>query len=320
MRPRAFALYGVKIAVSASALVYLSRQIDLAALGGRITAFWSWNLLAAEVFFVAGVALANRRWQIILERQGSPVSFWTLFRIGWIANFFGMFLPAGAGRDLVRGAYLTRLDIRVLESTRSILTDRFVGFGGLVLLSVPCLAWIFWAHPETRVVAWALALVCGGLVLGLLLLKTAVPRLEDGRLARGEGFMARAIRLLSMIARDFLDPSLAGRPLVLSCLTQTTLIASVYSIGVLDGAQTAPLWAYVLFLPVIFLLIQLPISVAGLGVREAAFVSLFGAVGIAAEASLAVSLTFFALAVINNIAGAAFYMLRGDGAAAPKST
>ena len=129
VNPRALALYGVKIAVSAGALFYLSRQIDLAALGGRITAFWSWNLLAAEVFFLAGLALANRRWQIVLERQGSPVSFWRLFRIGRIGNFFGMFLPAGVERDLVRGAYLTRLDIRVLENTRSILTDRFVGFG-----------------------------------------------------------------------------------------------------------------------------------------------------------------------------------------------
>ena len=132
--------------------------------------------------------------------------------------------------------------------------------------------------------------------------------------------MARAIRPLFRIAGDFLDPRLAARPLVLSCLAQATLIASVYSIGIFVGPQAAPFWAYLLFLPVIFLLIQLPISVAGLGVREATFVSLFGSVGISAEPSLTVSLTFFALAVINNIAGAAFYMLRGAGVVAPKST
>lgn len=311
MRPRALAFGGFKIALSAGALYYLSRQIDLAALGNQITAFWSWNLVLAEVFFVISVGFANQRWQIILEQQGSPVPFWTLFRIGWIATFFGLFMPAGAGRDLVRGAYLSRFDIRVLAITRSILTDRFVGFVSLLLLSVPCLAWVFWSHRELSALGWALTLVSGGLVLGLIVLKLVIPGLDKALSENGVGLVARAARLLSRIGRDFLDLRLAGRPLALSCLAQATMIATVYSIGVLGGLGDASWWAYPLFLPVIFLVTQLPISVAGLGVREAAFVTLFGTIGIAPEASLAVSLTYFALAVANNIVGLVVYLLDG---------
>lgn len=309
MRPRTLALYGIKIAVSVGALYYLSRQIDLAAVGEQITTFWSWNLVLAEVFFVASLGFANRRWQIVLEQQGSPVPFWPLFRIGWIANFFGLFMPAGAGRDLVRGAYLSRLDIRILEITRSILTDRFVGFASLILLSVPCMTWMFWARRELHAIAWTLALVSGSLVLGLFLLTAAAHRLNESLSSNGDGLRARFVSWLSRIALDLLDPRLACRPLALSCLAQVTMIATVCSIGVFGQAEAASLWPYFLFLPVIFLLVQLPISVAGLGVREAAFVTLFGAVGFPPEASLAVSLTYFALAVVNNIAGAGIYLL-----------
>ncbi len=312
MRLRALALFGFKISVSIGILYYLSQRMDLSGLGGRIAALWSWNLLIAEVFFVVGLALGIRRWQIILAWQGSPLAFWQLFRIGWIASFFGMFLPAGAGRDVVRGAYLLRLGVSILGITRSVLTDRFVGVVSLSLLSLPCIAWLFWESPELGAVAWFLALVCFGLGLALLALRVVLPKLEQSAKSTGRGLLMRAARPLSSVARDLLDLRLAGWPLALSCLAHGAMVASVYSIGGLGNEDAAPLWTYALFLPAILLLTQLPISVAGLGVREAAFVSLFGVVGIAPEVALAMSLTFFALVVVNNIGGVGLYLLSGE--------
>jgi uncharacterized membrane protein YbhN (UPF0104 family) len=77
------------------------------------------------------------------------------------------------------------------------------------------------------------------------------------------------------------------------------------------GGFSAPLWSQPLFLPVIFLLSQLPISIAGIGVREAAFVSLFTTVGATAEQALALSLAYFTLSVVNSLVGGVVYLAFG---------
>jgi uncharacterized membrane protein YbhN (UPF0104 family) len=64
---------------------------------------------------------------------------------------------------------------------------------------------------------------------------------------------------------------------------------------------------YFLFIPLIMLVMQVPVTVSGLGTGQVAFDALFGQVGVPASQAVALSLLFIALGFIGNVPGAFLY-------------
>jgi len=311
MRPRTLALFGLKLAISAGALYYVTRQIDFATLANHFPSPWSWQVLVAEACFLVALLVSVFRWQLILRWQGHDLPFRPLWSITWISNFFTLLLPGGIGRDVARGIYLARFRIGALEVTRSILTDRFIGLVSVVVLSVPCMIFALSSSGPLHVMGWLLLALCLGLPAGLWLCHWLDRRYYGQKIAAGESRIERVVHAVAAILRDFRTPRLFGLPFLQSCAMMGATILCVMAISGATGGLSAPLWSQPLFLPVIFLLSQLPISIAGIGVREAAFVSLFGAVGATAEQALALSLAFFTLGVANNLIGGVVYLAFG---------
>jgi len=309
MRARTLALLAVKLAISAGALVYVGRQIDFEALKNHIPNPWSWHFLVAEICFLAAFWISVHRWHLILKWQGQDVPLSPLWIIAWISNFFAMLLPGGIGRDISRGVYLTRFQIGALKITRSILTDRFIGLVTVVILSVPCMIFALTVPGPLVPLGWMLLALCVGLPAGLWFCHEVDRRYRGLETGPGGPWMARLIHAGAAILRDFREPRLFGLPFLQSCLMMGATILCVMSIAGATGGLSAPLWSQPLFLPAILLLSQLPISIAGIGVREAAFVSLFGAVGASAEQALSLSLAYFTLAVLNNLTGGLAYLM-----------
>ena len=73
-----------------------------------------------------------------------------------------------------------------------------------------------------------------------------------------------------------------------------------------------PVLYYFVIMPTIILLTLLPISIAaGLGVREAAFVHLFGLVGMAGDAAFSLSLFVYVISFAAGLPGAWMYARSG---------
>ena len=73
-----------------------------------------------------------------------------------------------------------------------------------------------------------------------------------------------------------------------------------------------PVQYYFVIMPTIILLTLLPISIAaGLGVREAAFVHLFGLVGMAGDAAFSLSLFVYVISFAAGLPGAWMYARSG---------
>ena len=70
-----------------------------------------------------------------------------------------------------------------------------------------------------------------------------------------------------------------------------------------------PLAAYFALIPIIVLVIQIPITVNGLGTAQVAFKYLFLPLGTPAPQVVAVSILFLALGVIGTLPGAALYLM-----------
>src|SRR3546814_3733401 len=85
------------------------------------------------------------------------------------------------------------------------------------------------------------------------------------------------------------------------------VVAAAWALG-LDF----PIAHFFIFVPIVNLLTQIPLTVGGLGLREAGFVSLFGVVGMNAESALALSLLVYAMSVAATLPGAWFFLRRGE--------
>ena len=73
-----------------------------------------------------------------------------------------------------------------------------------------------------------------------------------------------------------------------------------------------PLAYYMIFVPITSLVLVLPISFAGLGVREGAYVFLFTQAGAVPEVALSMSLLVYVLGtVVPGLIGGIIYVLRG---------
>jgi hypothetical protein len=69
----------------------------------------------------------------------------------------------------------------------------------------------------------------------------------------------------------------------------------------------APAWSYFLFVPLIVIIMQLPVTVSGLGTSQLAFGVFFAQVGVPGAQAVALSLLFVALGLVGNLPGALLY-------------
>jgi uncharacterized protein (TIRG00374 family) len=100
--------------------------------------------------------------------------------------------------------------------------------------------------------------------------------------------------------------------LVASVSVQLLRIVQAWLLGRGLGIE-ASLVVYFAFVPVILLVMQLPVTVSGLGTSQWAFQALFARAGVAAAPAVALSLLFVALGVVGNLPGAMIFAMRGRG-------
>lgn len=242
----------------------------------------------------AGLALVvhmvqARRLQILARALGLEWTWWKVLEIHLSSMAYGLVLPGGnLSGTAVRAYKLGRRSRQFTQAAAALLVDRvmataFLGLTGLVCLIVSPL-------PEP----WAFGLVLAGLtVVGLLALLPAavgvgslpgIGRLEPlpviGKIVVK---LAKLPRVPMMVlARAALLATLSHAAGIVVCVyvaRSVGLTLEVFSVGV---ARALMLVAALL-----------PITVAGIGVRESAAVVVLGAMDEATGPALAFSLLFF---------------------------
>jgi uncharacterized membrane protein YbhN (UPF0104 family) len=261
-------------------------------------------IILATGFWILSQAVAAYRWKIILAEELLPWSY--LLRLYLIGAFFGLFLPTSVGGDAVRAAAAARSSERPGGAVATVLIDRAFGFlatiayalVGLVVapesLATLSRSEMRWHAPGTTGTILLLGLV------GVALL--ALSRVDRLRGFWNEG-MAALKRLLRAPSRLLSVAGLAGITQGLIILLWLTLAAGM-NLGI--PAATF-LWA----VPVVSLSALLPLTFAGLGVREGVWLLLLAGSSIAPADILAFSLLYFACNILVGLLGAFLFVSSG---------
>jgi uncharacterized protein (TIRG00374 family) len=302
----------LRILVSGALLVWVLKQADLQEIASTIAgANFLW-IVAAFGVNSAGNLLGAWRWQLLLRSQNRRLPLLNLLGSYLVGLFFNMFLPSTIGGDVVRATSAKKTGGGTLtENLTVVLVERLIGLlatlslGGLAAISGiagridPRLPWVL---------AGLLAMALAGLLLALNarvrhLILQLVARVPIAFVRLTVGKMLAAFELFSR-ARGTL---LANY--VLSLGFQLLLIVHFWLVQFAFG-QTIPFPTYVAIVPLVFCVMLLPISINGLGVRESAFVWFLTRAGMDPASAVALSLSSFAIALVQGIIGSIVHLTR----------
>jgi uncharacterized protein (TIRG00374 family) len=267
-------------------------------------------ITAATLVNVATVPVMALRWKLLLRAKRISVPIAWLTRTYFVALFLGQFLPAAIGGDAVRAVELGRRTQAAPEAVASVLIDRLVGVVSLVALAVLAYA-AGGGRGDRPEVAVAEALF-GLAALGILALLFSAG--------------------LRGLAARYLEPRVAGRQLAAGQRFYDALheyrdhratLAAVCGLALaVQAARVGTIWMLVQALrldvpvseifaagPVLFAALILPVSLNGIGVREAVFVS-FLRDSTTAEQAIALGVAFFAIGTATALVGAPILLAR----------
>jgi hypothetical protein len=285
--------------VDLGAMVAAIRQVRLDLLALLIAAIFAARLMSAL------------RWYVLLRGLHSAVSYTGVLRLTFVSDFIGYFSPGSLGVDALRLYGMSRTTSNLASSATSMLVERMLAFLALIVLVLIGLAFqLPVLPPEIGRLAWVgLALLVLALVglMGPPFRRTTLWLLSYRRLTR---FQSGAQKVYRSLDQYRARPGLLASSFVIAVLFQLMRCANT-AIGAAAFGVHLPFLLYVVIMPVIILITLLPISIAGLGVRELGFVYLFGQVGMPAEVALSLSLLTRLLTILLAVPGAWFYARRG---------
>jgi len=306
------ALVGVKVAVSLALLAYLFSITDLAALEERVRSADLLLLAAAVGAYVAMLALATWRWQVLLEGLGVAAPLRRLTASYLVATFFNNFLPSNIGGDVVRVRDGSRITGSTAASLAVVGIDRILGFGALYVLAAAAFVLggpVVREFAGARVVLAGLALLFGALAYIFFRPGTARAMMSASRLNRiewiREQFEAAQGAVHAYRARMRTVWLAFAASLALQALAVWYYVAVARALRIPLSASAA-----FLMVPLCGLLQAVPVSFNGWGLREGLFTVYFGQVGLPKESALAFSLVGAGLVVLLSLSGAVAWMGR----------
>lgn len=302
---------GVRMAFGIGLLGLLFTQVDLAAMAAEISALRLDLLMVLVVAIFVARMIGALRWYLLLRGLHRGVSYAGILRLTFISDFIGYFTPGSLGIEAVRLYGMARTTSDLALTATSMLIERMLSFLAVIVLVLAALTFqLPGLPPEIGYLAWLALAILGVAVSGLM-----APRLRRLTLwALSHPLLLRVYHAAQKVHRS-LDQYRA-RPAVLVATFAISLVAQLgrCAIVAIGAAAFGVHLSFVLFLvivPVIMLINMLPISIAGLGVRELGFVYLFGQVGVPAEVALSLALLIRVLTILLAAPGAWFYVRRG---------
>lgn len=299
---------------AAGLLVFVLRGVDLRALGASLAAApgWAWAVPAA-LLSVNSVVHAARIWLLFPAPRPPLVE---VLRCILLGNFVGMALPTGGG-EAMKALGLSRLTPQPGQAVMALLTSRLLELPPWGLL-------VWWGAFEVLPgrldswvpIAWVVGLAFNGVFVAAVLVHAYAGALLRGpRGARVPAAMRARIEGFAAFRPSLADLVLCGVGAVpfaaLNCLVVWALLLAV--------GWPVPYGDVLGLVPSMDVVISLPLTVAGAGVRETMFWHALAPWGVPAEVALTVCWLRWSGDVFRAAVGGLWWGVSGAGPAVART-
>jgi uncharacterized protein (TIRG00374 family) len=269
------------------------------------------------VFFLFFVHfyIGTFRWRALAKLHNADPRLSYLFLSYMVANFFNNFLPSTIGGDIVRMYDTWRSGASKAGAAATIFVERVLVVLALALLAAVGIFLLGVGDFLSSELQWLVGILIIGLLSIVVLLfyppawwTQLIQRFADSSVTP----VSRVAEIVLRVSGEFQGArKTLALALFLSFLVQGNVILEYYLIGVAIGIDLHPT-IFVAIVPLALVMIMLPVSINGIGLREGVFTVLFGLFGVGVASALLFSWIFYALFVAHGILGGIVYIFRKD--------
>ncbi|HUU00633.1 MAG TPA: lysylphosphatidylglycerol synthase transmembrane domain-containing protein [Myxococcota bacterium] len=267
-----------------------------------------WFLLAVAIKGI-GILAGVIRWRLLLHAQKIELRFANLGGAYLVGRFFGSFLPSTIGLDAYRTYYAAVRSRRVAETVAVTMIEKIIGLVALSALAIVVMP--FGARLLDTRALWVLGLAISApfaVAFGLLFGPGLFRRMSDWLGRRGGMVSAGLSRLTGAVAGLGMQRgrlfTAVGLGLIIHGATSAMYLATAQAVGAEVVAGE------ILFVgPLMILATLVPVSIAGIGVREGVFVFFLTRVGLPTEQAVLLGFLGFLAGEIYSLAGGAIWAL-----------
>ncbi|HEV2104541.1 MAG TPA: lysylphosphatidylglycerol synthase transmembrane domain-containing protein [Candidatus Eisenbacteria bacterium] len=308
---RSLLLLGAKVAFSVLLFAFLLRRLPVGHLGATLRGADRGGLVAAFLLLLASNVLGAFQWDRLLRAVDIRLPFWKVCAYYHVGLFFNNFLPANVGGDFARILDASRGGSSRATALSTVLLDRMIGtvaLGGLaVVTTLPAIRHFHLAAAYAGVVAF---LAAGAVMLWAVFHPALLATVERVLRRVGLGRLTPALdELAARIAHFRGQRGLMLRLLAVATAVQVMRIGVHVLVARALGLHVG-LAYFFLFVPLLAVIVSLPISLNGIGVREGAGILLFGLVGLDRGSAFSLQFTTYLVAVAVSLIGGLVFLAR----------
>ena len=268
-------------------------------------------LLGAAVLSLLGIVLSAVRWQQVLRAMGHPTALRRLVPLYFAGQFVSNVLPSTIGGDVLRVSRLSKENGESAEMFASVVLERLSGWLVLPLITFFGLL----INPDLRRQgdATLFAVLISAITLVALIVVIVVadhPRL-GGRYADRTGWKRFVGAVHTGVTQMRSHPAAAVGVVLAGLLYQISLCVAALMVAAALGFGWLGMTPLLAFFPAVLIAQVLPIGIAGLGVREGAFIVFLTPLGVPAEQAVALGLVLYALNLVVSLVGAPTFAVGG---------
>lgn len=295
----------LRVAFAAAALAWTATRAPLGAVADAFGRLGAADFGVGLALAMATLPLAGARWWLVLAAFGAPAppSVATLARLTLIGSFYNTFLPGNVAGDVLRAHTTERAFQGAAGAWFAVLLDRAVGFAALLTVSGSALAF---GAPVDRAVSVGVLFGSSAAAIGVAAAAAPATRAVLSRVPAAAAVAAR----IPARAR----PAPLAAAFGIGLLIHAVIAASGHALVRAVDPQV-PVHQSLVAIPLSSIAAYFPATVAGLGVREAAFAELYGRFGVAREDATAAAFGFLGVWLAVAAIGGATHLadaLRGD--------
>ena len=281
-------------------LIYWAfRKVDVGGLLQEMSRVEWWWVVVLLGYMAISVLIGGWRWAILVLGKPKLRQILDFAKAAYAGAFFALFFPTALGGDLVKWTTLIKKypEVSKMKLASSALIDRIVGFSAFVTMAISSLllgkilkynfpAYLMW-----------LFLGLGGVTI---IFYVIVFRVDFEKLLAKYQFLNKMVEVMDILKKSHQDRIL--RCYGISLVAQLFWLFQVWLVSQALGVMMN-FMDILIFMPVISLILTLPISWAGFGMRENLFAYFFSTVGYQPEQMLLVSTFLGTLGVLNALLG-----------------
>ena len=238
------------------------------------------------------------KWNMLLRAKGVMYPWWSAVGSYYRAGFFGIFLPT-VGADSVRIVEVSRVTGRTDEVVASIAVERLFGILGtavLGLINLFVFIWFIGANNELEQnIPTLIIILAVGVFLFALSMNKRFWTFFIERIPLPKWKITEKLSDIVEAYQSYSDhPRALALFLIFTIFEQLIPSVSTFYISQALGLEIDLIY-FVIFIPLILMIVRLPVTFEGFGLREGMFVYFFSFIGVDTADSFLLSVLFSVL-------------------------